>query len=42
GPEVLARAFPEPVLGRLRGLKAEYDPGNLFDKNFPIPPATRD
>ncbi|MGW8529692.1 MULTISPECIES: LLM class flavin-dependent oxidoreductase [Nocardiopsidaceae] len=42
GPEVLARAFPEPVLGRLRGLKAEYDPGNLFDKNFPIPPATRE
>lgn len=39
GPEVLAQAFPEPTLGRLRALKAEYDPHNVFDKNFAIPPA---
>ncbi|WP_047869908.1 LLM class flavin-dependent oxidoreductase [Nocardiopsis sp. RV163] len=41
GPGVLARAFPEPTLDRLRALKAVYDPHNVFDKNFPIPPATR-
>lgn len=39
GPEVLARAFPEPTLARLRALKAEYDPHNVFDKNFAVPPA---
>ncbi|NYH50489.1 alkanesulfonate monooxygenase SsuD/methylene tetrahydromethanopterin reductase-like flavin-dependent oxidoreductase (luciferase family)/FAD/FMN-containing dehydrogenase [Nocardiopsis arvandica] len=39
GPEVLARAFPEPVLSRLRALKAQYDPHNVFDKNFPVTPA---
>ncbi|MFD6949528.1 FAD-linked oxidase [Nocardiopsis sp. TSRI0078] len=39
GPEVLAQAFPEPTLSRLRALKAEYDPHEVFDKNFPIPPA---
>ncbi|GHC84351.1 hypothetical protein GCM10007079_26230 [Nocardiopsis terrae] len=39
GPEVLAQAFPEPALGRLRELKAEYDPDHVFDQNFPIAPA---
>lgn len=39
GPRVLEQAFPEPALGRLRALKAQYDPRNLFDRNFPIPPA---
>lgn len=39
GPEVLARAFPEPALGRLRELKAKYDPDHVFDQNFPIDPA---
>ncbi len=38
GPEVLAEAFPEPVLGRLRELKAKYDPDHVFDQNFPITP----
>jgi alkanesulfonate monooxygenase SsuD/methylene tetrahydromethanopterin reductase-like flavin-dependent oxidoreductase (luciferase family)/FAD/FMN-containing dehydrogenase len=38
GPEVLAEAFPEPALGRLRALKAAYDPDQVFDQNFPIPP----
>ncbi|WP_150240923.1 LLM class flavin-dependent oxidoreductase [Nocardiopsis quinghaiensis] len=39
GPGVLAQAFPEPALSRLRALKAEYDPYDVFDKNFPITPA---
>ncbi|QRN79919.1 MAG: BBE domain-containing protein, partial [Nocardiopsis sp. BM-2018] len=39
GPEVLAQAFPEPALGRLRELKAKYDPDHVFDQNFPIDPA---
>jgi len=38
-PERLHEAFPEPTLARLRGLKATYDPDELFDQNFPIPPA---
>lgn len=37
-PERLAEAFPEPTLTRLRELKRRYDPGNVFDRNFPIPP----
>ncbi|RKR86353.1 FAD/FMN-containing dehydrogenase [Micromonospora pisi] len=38
-PERLLDAFPEPTLGRLRAVKAAYDPGNVFNRNFPIPPA---
>ncbi len=38
-PERLAEAFPEQTLARLRSLKARYDSGNLFNANFPIPPA---
>jgi alkanesulfonate monooxygenase SsuD/methylene tetrahydromethanopterin reductase-like flavin-dependent oxidoreductase (luciferase family) len=40
-PERLADAFPEPTLGRLRELKALYDPDNVFDRNFAIAPAQR-
>jgi FAD/FMN-containing dehydrogenase len=39
-PELLLDAFPEPVLTRLRELKAKYDPDNVFNRNFPIPPLT--
>ncbi|MFY1671616.1 LLM class flavin-dependent oxidoreductase [Plantactinospora sp. WMMB334] len=38
-PERLLDAFPAPVLERLRRLKAEYDPTNLFRDNFNIAPA---
>ena len=38
-PERLLDAFPEPTLSRLRELKAIYDPDNVFNQNFPIPPA---
>ncbi|MFD2026777.1 LLM class flavin-dependent oxidoreductase [Promicromonospora aerolata] len=38
-PERLLEAFPEPTLGRLRTVKAAYDPSNVFRTNFPIPPA---
>jgi hypothetical protein len=38
-PERLADAFPGPTLTRLRELKAKYDPANVFNANFPIPPA---
>jgi alkanesulfonate monooxygenase SsuD/methylene tetrahydromethanopterin reductase-like flavin-dependent oxidoreductase (luciferase family)/FAD/FMN-containing dehydrogenase len=40
-PERLNDAFPGETLTRLRELKAVYDPGNVFDQNFPIPPAAR-
>jgi alkanesulfonate monooxygenase SsuD/methylene tetrahydromethanopterin reductase-like flavin-dependent oxidoreductase (luciferase family) len=38
-PERIADAFPPATLARLRALKARYDPDNVFDQNFPIPPA---
>ncbi|SIN41285.1 LLM class flavin-dependent oxidoreductase [Micromonospora cremea] len=38
-PERLLDAFPEPTLSRLRAVKAAYDPDNVFNRNFPIPPA---
>jgi hypothetical protein len=37
-PERLHEAFPGPTLARLRELKARYDPDEVFDQNFPIPP----
>jgi FAD/FMN-containing dehydrogenase len=38
-PERLLDAFPEKTLDRLRALKAQYDPNNVFNQNFAIPPA---
>jgi hypothetical protein len=38
--ERLADAFPGPALTRLRALKRQYDPGNLFRDNFTIEPAS--
>jgi alkanesulfonate monooxygenase SsuD/methylene tetrahydromethanopterin reductase-like flavin-dependent oxidoreductase (luciferase family) len=38
-PERLHDAFPGETLTRLRRLKAQYDPDNVFDQNRPIPPA---
>ncbi|MFG1917022.1 LLM class flavin-dependent oxidoreductase [Micromonospora sp. NPDC048898] len=38
-PDRLLDAWPEPTLGRLRAIKATYDPDNVFNRNFPIPPA---
>jgi hypothetical protein len=37
-PERLHEAFPGETLERLRDLKAIYDPANVFNQNFPIPP----
>lgn len=37
-PERLHDAFPGETLARLRRLKARYDPDQVFDQNFPIPP----
>ncbi|MFB8776445.1 LLM class flavin-dependent oxidoreductase [Streptomyces broussonetiae] len=39
-PARLLDAFPEPVLTRLRGLKAVWDPEQVFNRNFNIPPAS--
>ena len=33
-------AYPSPVFERLQRLKREYDPENIFNQNFNIPPAT--
>jgi FAD/FMN-containing dehydrogenase len=41
-PERLADAFPGETLTKLRRLKAQYDPDNVFDQNFAIPPAAQD
>jgi hypothetical protein len=41
-PQRLHDAFPDQTLHRLRELKAQYDPDNVFDQNFPIPPAERE
>ncbi|WP_407319122.1 BBE domain-containing protein [Isoptericola halotolerans] len=38
-PERLTDAFPEPTLTRLRTVKRDWDPENLFRANFPVPPA---
>jgi alkanesulfonate monooxygenase SsuD/methylene tetrahydromethanopterin reductase-like flavin-dependent oxidoreductase (luciferase family)/FAD/FMN-containing dehydrogenase len=35
-PERLEDAFPADTLSRLRTLKEQYDPDNVFDQNFPI------
>ncbi|SDS94553.1 LLM class flavin-dependent oxidoreductase [Microterricola viridarii] len=40
GPDRIAAAFPPRTLERLRALKAQYDPTNLFHDNFAITPAT--
>ncbi|HEX5203427.1 MAG TPA: LLM class flavin-dependent oxidoreductase [Actinoplanes sp.] len=37
-PERIKEAWPAPVLGRLRALKRQYDPGNVFRDNFNIDP----
>ncbi len=39
-PERLDDAFPGQTLPRLQLLKARYDPDNIFNQNFAIPPAT--
>jgi alkanesulfonate monooxygenase SsuD/methylene tetrahydromethanopterin reductase-like flavin-dependent oxidoreductase (luciferase family)/FAD/FMN-containing dehydrogenase len=39
-PERLHDAFPGETLVRLRRLKGRYDPDNVFNQNFPIPPLT--
>jgi Berberine and berberine like len=38
-PERVHDAFPGETLARLSRLKARYDPENVFNQNFPIPPA---
>jgi len=39
-PERLHDAYPGETLVRLRRLKTRYDPDNIFNQNFSIPPAT--
>ena len=38
GRDYLEQAFPGRTLERLQQLKAEYDPHEMFDANFNIPP----
>ncbi|PFG42044.1 FAD/FMN-containing dehydrogenase [Isoptericola jiangsuensis] len=38
-PERLTDAFPPATLERLRAVKAEWDPDNVFRANFPVTPA---
>ncbi|MFI2103506.1 LLM class flavin-dependent oxidoreductase [Isoptericola sp. NPDC019693] len=38
-PERISDAFPEPTLTRLREVKRDWDPDNVFRANFPVPPA---
>jgi hypothetical protein len=38
-PERLHDAFPGETLERLRRLKAEHDPDNVFNQNFAVAPA---
>ncbi|MGW3449522.1 BBE domain-containing protein [Streptomyces sp. NPDC001076] len=35
-PERLAEAFPGTTLQRLRGIKKQIDPDNVFHQNFPV------
>lgn len=41
-PERITDAFPPPTLDRLRRLKAQLDPHNLFRDNFNVTPAHED
>jgi hypothetical protein len=38
-PDRLERAWPDGRLARLRQLKGQYDPSNLFRDNFDVVPA---
>jgi hypothetical protein len=38
-PVDAARLYPSETYGRLRRVRAAYDPGELFVANHPIPPA---
>ena len=40
GPERVRDAYPGPTWDRLRSIKAQYDPTNLFRHNQNIPPET--
>ena len=39
GPERVRAAYPGPTWDRLRAVKADYDPDNVFARNQNIPPA---
>jgi FAD/FMN-containing dehydrogenase len=39
GIERVREAYPSPVFERLQRLKRTYDPDNVFNQNFNIPPA---